>query len=139
MARRLGVEGVPGPHNFLEYIIPLLKVDKRSTWTFLMHPNMAMSLYEYGFDSKQAVYDWVTQAGMMTVADYRVEGWYDFETNGGTRTIPGTDYTYDNAPDDYPLTGVRCNCILVGMAPGDDTCIEIRSGRGTFYSIDIWR
>jgi hypothetical protein len=139
MARRIGVEGQPGPHNFLEYVIPIIILDKRSTWTFIMHPAMAQSLYDYGFKSKQAVYDWVTQAGMIPVEQYRNEGWFDHETNSGTNKEPTSGIAYNDLPPNYQITGVRCNCILVGMAPGDDTCIEMRQGRGTYRGIDIWR
>ena len=43
MARRLGVEGQPGPHNFLEYVAPLLYANPPGGVTFVMCPNMSSS------------------------------------------------------------------------------------------------
>ena len=46
MARRLGVKGKPGPHNWLEYILPEFWAGREGAYTIIMVPEMARHLYE---------------------------------------------------------------------------------------------
>ena len=66
MARRLGVKGKPGPHNWLEYILPEFWAGREGPKTIVMVPEMARHLYEYGFKSKEAVYEWLWKKSFMT-------------------------------------------------------------------------
>jgi hypothetical protein len=111
MAVRLGVEGIPGLHNFLEYVAPLVYPHSiEFGYTFMMHPNMAKSLLDYGFKTKASVYQWLYDTYFITVGDFRKMGDWDFLTSGGTRTIPNS-----NPPITYNAAGHDYNCTLSGI------------------------
>jgi hypothetical protein len=144
---RLGVEGKPGPHNFLEYVAPLIYPHSvEFGYTFVMHPNMAKSLYDYGFKKKADIYQWLYDTYYITVGDFRGMGDWDFLTSGGTRTIPGTTITYNAAGNDYKIHafggttsfGPKANCVIVSIGGADEICWAF-SNRPTAYPIDPWR
>jgi len=56
LARRLDVKGKPGPHNWLEYLMPSLLASREGGTAFIMIPEMARHLCEYGFKTKDDVY-----------------------------------------------------------------------------------
>ncbi|MFC2023032.1 hypothetical protein ACFLTL_02630 [Chloroflexota bacterium] len=147
MARRIGVEGTPGPHNFLEYVLPLyIPSFANNPWgskTLLMHPNMAMSLYDYGFMKKAEVYEWMYESFHITAAEHRNYGWYDFMTASGDRTEATSGMKYKDLPDDYllPVFGTSSgsgNCIIVGNGFADELCWGW-NGRPSGYPIDPWK
>ncbi len=145
LARRLGVEGTPGNYNFLEYIIEeLVWASEGRGWGgfLIMHPDMAQSLKDYGFATKQAVYDWLEQVGMRPISFFRQAGWYDFQTNGGENVEPTTGLKYKELPDSfmYPMLGRAANQgIVVAFHPGDETCVALGGSRGSAYWIDPWK
>jgi len=59
IANRLGISGKRGPHNWLESLIPGIWSHRIGSLTLFMTPEMARYLQEFGFNSKQAVYDWI--------------------------------------------------------------------------------
>ncbi len=138
MARRLGVEGIPGPHNFLEYILPELIMDAPRSWVLMMHPAMAESLKDYGFASKAAVGSWMKEASYIPAVEYKKYGWYDTSTDSGRRNESTSGKPWNDLPDDYMVPSISNVRIIVGMAPGDETCIAVRGGL-TAYPIDPWR
>ena len=148
MATRLGVEGKVGPHNWMEYLIPGLWANRGDTpMTFLMAPRMAQDLYEYGFKSKEEVYEWLWKKSMVPVKQFRKYGWFDVKTNAGNSPEDTSGIPWNKLPDDFmtPALGKKPmdNCIIVGGGP-DEVCLEL-GGRGFFsgvypiYSIDAWR
>jgi len=148
MAARLGVEGKVGPHNWLEYLIPGLWANRADTpMTFLMASQMAQDLYEYGFKSKEEVYEWLWKKSLIPVSDYKKYGWYDAKTNGGRAIEDTSGKPWNDLPDDYkvPALGKKPfdNCIIVS-GTGEEVCLEL-GGRGFFsgiypiYHIDPWR
>jgi hypothetical protein len=145
LARRLGVEGKPGKYNFLEYIVAeLVQASEmgRASHTFIMHPNMAMSLYEYGFKAKQDVYNWIEKAGVMPLSFFRAVGWYDYSTNAGANIESVTGKAYKDLPDDYPvamLGSASGQCLIVSIHPGDEQCLTFTSGRGRVQYIERWK
>jgi hypothetical protein len=151
IARRLGVEGIPGPHNVLEYIIPELIPVGRNTGaygtTFLMHPNMAISLYDYGFKTKAAVYEWMwnNKEYWITAGEMRKNGNYDHATNAGTNKEAISGIAWKDLPDDYPVPSMFIgnkpmdNCIIVSVGFADETCFVLGRGRPTMRPIDPWR
>lgn len=144
MARRLGVEGTPGPHNFLEYVAPLNISSNGGSKTFIMHPNMANSLKDYGFKTKKAVYQWLWDTYFMTVGDYEKYGWYDFITAGGERIEPISKKKYKDLPDDHKLhvfgrRSPKENLIIVGNGFADELCWQWSRGRGYTLPIDPWK
>jgi hypothetical protein len=149
MARALGVEGVPGTYNFLEYVVPILKIESVGTAPglgsrcLIMHSSMAQGLYDYGFKTKADVVNWFWKAGFISMGDFKKYGWYDMTTTSGNGIEPTSGKKYNQLPDDYMTPGFGAtaqeNWILVGMAPGDETCLEIRGGRPSLAAIDPWK
>ena len=147
MARRLGVKGKPGPHNWLEYLIPGLWTNSEGSKTFIMAPRMAKHLYDYGFKSKEAIYEWLWKKSHIPVKEWKNYSWPDFFTNGGLAIEETSGKRWRDLPDDYmvPALGREPfdNCIIVGGGP-DEVCLQL-SGRRNFggsypiYSIDVWR
>ncbi|MEK7353090.1 MAG: hypothetical protein AABZ77_01110, partial [Chloroflexota bacterium] len=48
IARKLGVKGAPGPHNWLEYLFPALWAAMEGGWTLIMIPELAPHSHAYG-------------------------------------------------------------------------------------------
>jgi hypothetical protein len=144
MARRMGVEGKPGPHNFLEYTMKELLEDRVGSKTFIMHPGMAQSLWDYGFKTKAAVFEWMWKATFIPVSQYRNYGWFDTSTNSGRNNEPTSGKPWNDLPPDYmvPTMGstAASNLILVCMGPGDENTMQFQGGRGSrLYPIDPWK
>jgi hypothetical protein len=145
MARKLGVKGKPGPHNWLEHIVPEFWAGREGAKTIIMVPEMARHLYEYGFKSKEAVYEWLWKKSFMPLGQYRNFSWVDLTTNGwmGKESISGKPWK--ELPDDYMLPAAGNDpdgfCIIVGG--GDEEVSHQLSGHrfftDPFYSIDAWR
>ncbi|MEE8413993.1 MAG: hypothetical protein V3R96_05525 [Dehalococcoidales bacterium] len=142
IARRLDVKGVPGPHNWLEYYTPSLWANREGAVTLIMVAEMAQHLYDYGFKSKEEVYQWLWKQSFMPLKDYRNRSWVDLTTNGwmGIERISGKHWK--ELDDDYllPFNGNTPdgNCIIVASSE-EEICLNLEGGRGTAYSIDAWR
>jgi len=144
MARRLGVKGVPGPHNWLEYVLPGLFSQREHGWTFIMVPEMAHHLYEYGFKSKAEVYDWLYKQSFEPVEKFKLRSGPDVETNGWMGIEKTSGKHWKELPDDYKVPIMDDpfeNCIIV--AGGDEETSQQMGGRGmgpsSAFSIDAWR
>ena len=141
MARRLGVKGIPGPHNWLEYILPGLFSQREHGWTFIMCPEMAQHLCEYGFKTKAEVYEWLYKKSFEPMKTYRLRSGPDVETNGwmGVEKLSGKHWR--ELPDDYMVPIISSpaeNCIIV--AGGDEEVSQQMGPRGNeYFSIDAWR
>jgi hypothetical protein len=140
MARRLGVKGMPGPHNWLEYVLPGLFSQREHGWTFIMIPEMAQHLYEYGFKSKDEVYEWLYRQSFEPLEKFKLRSGPDVETNGwlGIEKLSGKHWK--ELPDDHlvPIMDSPLeNCIIV--AGGDEETSQQMGGRGTAFGIDAWR
>ena len=149
MARRLGVKGIPGPHNWLEYILPELWAGREGPYTIIMIPEMARHLYDYGFKSKDAVYEWLWKQSFMSVKQYMNFSWVDLTTNGWMGIERTSGKHWRELPDDYqvPAAGNDASgfCIIVGGGD-EEVAQEISGGRGMggmgggrVYSVDAWR
>ena len=146
MARRLNVKGVPGPHNWLEYYLPEFWAGREGPLTIIMIPEMARHLYEYGFKSKDEVYEWLWKKSFMTVDQYKKFSWVDLTTNGWMGIEKTSGKSWRELPDDYmvPAAGNDPSgfCIIVGGGD-EEVSQQIGGGRqpgaNTIYSIDAWR
>ncbi len=145
IARRLGVKGIPGPHNWLEYLVPEFWAGREGPITLIMIPEMAQHLYEYGFKSKEEVYEWLWKASFMPLKEYRNFSWVDFTTNGWLGTEPTSGKPYKELPEDYMVPAAGDNpsgfCIIVGGGQ-EEVCQQLGSvigGMAPVYSIDAWR
>ncbi|MFC2014952.1 hypothetical protein ACFLUP_03055 [Chloroflexota bacterium] len=142
IARRLDVKGVPGPHNWLEYYTPSLWANREGSVTLVMVAEMAKHLYEYGFKSKDEVYEWLWKQSFMPLRDYRNRSWVDLTTNGWMGIESQSGKHWKELDDDYllPFAGNNKdgNCIVVA-SPEEEICLNLEGGRGAAYSIDAWR
>lgn len=142
IARRLGVKGMPGPHNWLEYYTHSLWANREGAVTLVMVPEMARHLYDYGFKTKDEVYEWLWKQSFGPVSEYRNRSWPDFITNGWMSKEGTSGKSWKELPDDYqvPLAGnfPGSNCIIVASSE-EEVCCNIEGGRGTAFSIDAWR
>src|SRR3990172_13202889 len=59
IARYLGVKGIVGPHNYLEFLIKGIWATKEDGFTLAMPPQIAMDMYDYGFKTKKAIYEYI--------------------------------------------------------------------------------
>jgi hypothetical protein len=144
IARRLGVKGKPGPHNWLRYLVPGLWKDREGGLTFIMVPEMARHLYECGFKSKDAVYEWLWKQSFEPVRDFRNRSWPDLNTNGWLGIEQTSGKHWKELADDHlvPAGGNEPfnNCIVVSSSE-EEVCVEIEGSRSSnnAYSIDAWR
>ncbi|UCD08975.1 MAG: hypothetical protein JSU79_11590 [Dehalococcoidales bacterium] len=144
IGRRLGVKGIPGPHNWLEYFAGGLWRNWEGGKTFLMLPEMARDLQLYGFKSKDEVYEWLYKQSFMTVREYRTHQRPDVTTNAWKGIEPTSGKPWKELDEDYMVPAVSApfeNCIIV--TGGGEEMALWTDGRGansnTAYSIDFWR
>ncbi len=149
VARRLGVKGTPGPHNWLEYIIPDMWpgywINEEGGVTIFMLPEMAQHLYEYGFKGKDEVYEWLYNRSFMQLKHFRNYSVPDVNTNAWLGIEPRSGKHWKELPDDALVSFLDDpwqNCIIVSGA-GEEQAFWTM-GRQLFsndsaYSIDAWR
>jgi hypothetical protein len=151
MSARLGVTGIPGPHNWLQYLLPGIWANSFAPLNIFMVPEMAMDLYQCGFNSKMAVYQWIFNQSFVPISQFKQYGWYDFYTNGGTMKEPTSGIPYGQLPDSYmtPCAGTQpFDNLIVVVGGAEETAMEILTlstvrkggqiGGGVYY-IDPWR
>ncbi len=149
MARKLGVKGVPGPHNWLDWILPDIWVGEREgSRTFIMVHEMARHLYDLGFKSKESVQEYIWKKSFEPLKTYRNRSWVDLWTNGWMGVEKQSGKPWKELPDDYmvPAAGdsPSDNCIIV-CGSDEEVCVQITGGPRSIYgfvpaySIDAWR
>ena len=144
IARYLGVEGVPGNYNILEYLIPGIvgQVGTPQGPGWIMSPGIAQSLWDYGLESKEAVGTWLNDNTIMPIGEIEKWGWYDFNYRSGERTtmVNGEAVMLKDLPDDYlyKWLGSRAS-IIVCNSFGDETIILFGNMGGSARPIDPWR
>lgn len=142
MARGLGVKGIPGPHNWMAYLLPSMQKYGETGLTFVMIAELAHRLYEYGFKDKKEVYDWFWKASFEPLKEFRNRAMPDLTTNGWMGIEKTSGKHWKELPDDYmvPTRGDEpfANCIIVGGGE-EEVCQTIFGSRGIAYSIDAWR
>ena len=143
IARRLDVKGIPGPHNFLDYIQSFW-VDSEGGMTFIMLPEMAHHLYEYGFKTKKEVYEYLFKRSFMPLKEYRTHQRPDITTNAWRGIERTSGKHWKELDDDYMVPAMSSpieNCIIVtGAGEEQLKWMGGRRGLGDWaYSIDEWR
>lgn len=142
IARKFNVKGTPGPHNWLDYIVPELYAGREGAWTIVMVPEMAQHLVDLGFTSKNDVYKYLWEKGFEPLKKYRGQSWPDYSRNGWTGIEKTSGKPWKELPDDYmvPAAGDDPNefCITIGGGQ-EEACIQLAGGRGSAFSIDVWR
>ena len=64
-------------------------------------PQMAQDMYDYGFKTKQSIYEWIWKQSFEPVAKYRMRGMPDFRTNGWLGIEKTSGKPWKELPDDY--------------------------------------
>ena len=143
IARFLDVKGIPGPHNYLEYLTRGIWATREGGFTLILVPQMAQDLYDYGFKTKEAIYEWIWKKSFEPLGEYRMRGIGDLTTNGWTGIEKTSGKPWKELSDDYmiPVGGENpfdSYCIIVcdGM---ETACDRFTGGHGQAYSVDAWR
>jgi hypothetical protein len=140
IARRLGVKGIPGPHNILDYIRGFW-VDGEGGFTFFMLPEIANHMYEYGFKSKDAIYEYMYKKSFMPLKEYRLHSVPDVWTNAWKGIERTSGKHWMELPEDYMVPACpdpKANCVIV-MGAGEEQLHWTRGSSRDAYSIDAWR
>ena len=143
IARYMNVKGIPGPHNYLEFLTKDVWACKEGGFTLILVPQMAQDLYDCGFKSKEEIYEWIWKKSFEPVKDYRMRGRPDEFTNGWTAIEKTSGKHWKELDDDYlvPAGGedpFQSYCIIV--CDGQETaCDRFAGGHGQAYSVDAWR
>ncbi len=142
IARRFDVKGVPGPHNWLDYIVPGLWAGREGGWTIVMVAEMAQHLKDLGFNTKDDVLEYIWKKSFEPVGEYRKRSWPDFFRNGWMGLEPISGKPWKELPDDFmvPAGGDEPNvsCIIIGGGQ-EEASVQLAGGRGNAFSIDDWR
>jgi hypothetical protein len=143
IARYLGVKGVVGPHNYLEFLCKGIWACREGGFTIAMPPQIAMDMYNYGFKTKQSVYEFFWKKSFEPVKEYRVRGTPDYRTNGWLGIEKTSGKPWKELPDDYmvPAGGDdpfrSFNVIVFNME--ETQTARFTGGHQDAYSIDAWR
>jgi len=141
IARYLGVEGKPGKYNILEFLVPQIigaQAAQSGMRGWVLSPDIAMSLYDYGFTTKAAINTWLNNNILLPVSEYKKFGWFDFNTSGGTATVPGTSISYNSAPDTFLLHVTSSANVIVSNSVGG-ACIVFFGSSNSPHTIDPWK
>ncbi|MEE8414086.1 MAG: hypothetical protein V3R96_06000 [Dehalococcoidales bacterium] len=142
IARYLDVKGIPGPHNYLEFLTKDIWACRESGFTLVMTPQIAQDMYDYGFKTKDEIYEWIFNRSFEPLKDYRMRGRPDEHTNGWMGIEKTSGKHWKELPDDYMVAAGgngpwEYNIIV---CDGQETnCDRFGGGHGQAYSIDAWR
>jgi len=144
IARYLDVKGIVGPHNYLEYLTKDIWATMEGGFTLVMPPQVAQDMYDYGFKTKDSIYEWIWKKSFEPVSRFRMRGNQDFVTNGWLGIEKTSGKHWKELSDDYmtPAGGDdpfgSYNIILCNM---QETAVGRFGGGGHSqgYSIDAWR
>jgi len=157
VARKLGVEGVPGYYNYLEYIMELMLIPDRTDYDvhgsfpgdvitgpicFTMCPDCAKSLYNFGFKTKAEFYTWIYNRASVPMSAFKKYGMYDVITDTGAAIEPTSGKAYNTLADDYMIHifgTADQQLAVISIYPGDEFLIMNSGGRGIGRCIDPWR
>jgi hypothetical protein len=143
IARYLGVKGIVGPHNYLEFLCKGIWATKEDGFTIAMPPQIAQDMYDYGFKTKQSIYEFFWKKSFEPLKDYRMRGRPDEHTNGWMGIEKTSGKHWKELPDDYmvPAGGDNpfrsYNVIVFNME--ETATARFSGGHGEHYSIDAWR
>jgi hypothetical protein len=105
---------------------------------------MAQHLWEAGFKTKDAFYEWMYKKSFMTKAQYYTHSWPDVNTNAWNAVEKTSGKRWKELPDDYlvPAMTDPYACMIVVTGGGEEVSLWTTGRGGGFdqaYSIDAWR
>ncbi len=142
IARFLDVKGIRGPHNYLEFLTKDIWACREGAFTLVLVPQIAQDLYDYGFKTKDDIYEWIWKRSFEPLGKYRMRGRPDEHTNGWMAIEKTSGKRWRELPDDYvvPAGGNSSKEYLIVVGAGQETIADrFGGGRGTAYSVDNWR
>lgn len=142
IARFLDVKGKPGPHNYIDFITDGIWRTNEGGFTICLVPDMAQDMYDYGFKTKDQLYEYIWKKSFEPVGQYRMRGRPDFHTNGWTSKEKTSGKPWRELPDDYmvPAGGDGPDEYCVIVVHGEETASHrFSGGHGQAFSIDAWR
>ena len=155
LARLLGVEGKPGWYNWVEALVKFIIPSKVTPGGLglIVHPSLATQLYDHGFKTKLAYYNWLSgpgaedRFGKITVMTRYLSGMWEWGVadNMGGYAIESTsglrwDVLLATAPDyGWPAFGTNPNSNFIVISDGFQDEHWYQYGRPSGSSIDIWR
>jgi hypothetical protein len=142
IARFLDVKGIPGPHNYLDYLTHNIWETMEGGFTLVIVPKMAQDLYDLGFKSKEAVYEYLWKQSFEPLGKYRMRGKGDFFTNGWTDIEKTSGKHWKELSDDYevPAGGESPWSYNIIVCDGKETDAQrFDGGHGYAFSVDNWR
>ncbi|MFC2014607.1 hypothetical protein ACFLUP_01280 [Chloroflexota bacterium] len=143
IARYLDVKGIRGPHNYLEFLTKDIWACREDGFTLAMPPQIAQDMYDYGFKTKQDIYEWIWKRSFEPLGEYRMRGRPDEHTNGWMGIEKTSGKRWKELSDDYmvPAGGsdpfASYNIIVFNME--ETQTARFGGGHGQSFSIDAWR
>jgi len=144
IARFLDVKGIVGPHNYLEYLTKDLWATMEGGVTLVFPPQIAQDMSDYGFKTKQSIYEWLWKRSFEPVKNFKLRGNQDFVTNGWLGIEKTSGKHWKELSDDYmvPAGGDdpfgSYNIMIMNMQ--ETACARFSGGgHSQGYSIDAWR
>lgn len=142
IARYLGVKGIVGPHNYFEFLTKGIWACREGGFTLVLVPQMAQDMYDYGFKTKDSIYEWIWKRSFEPLREYRMRGTPDEHTNGWLGIERTSGKHWKELSDDYMVPaggyGPWDYCVLVADCQ-ETASLRFSGGHGTAYSIDAWR
>ena len=143
IARYLGVKGIVGPHNYLEFLCKGIWACREGGFTLALPTQIAQDMYDYGFKTKQSIYEYFWKQSFEPLKDYRMRGRPDEHTNGWMGIERTSGKHWKELSDDYmvPVAGDdpfrSFNIIVFNMEETQPA--RFTGGHQEAYSIDAWR
>ncbi|MFC2014642.1 hypothetical protein ACFLUP_01470 [Chloroflexota bacterium] len=143
IARYLDVKGIVGPHNYLDYFCKGIWSGREGGFTIGMPPQIAQDMYDYGFKTKESIYEYFWKKSFEPVRDYRLRGTPDFRTNGWLGIEKTSGKHWKELPDDYMVSASgddpfrTFNVIVFNME--ETQTARFTGGHTDYYSIDAWK
>jgi hypothetical protein len=142
IARFLNVKGIPGPHNYLEYLTKDIYSTHEGGFTLVFPTQMAQDMYDYGFKTKASIYEYCWKRSFEPVSRYRMRGSADLTTNGWLGIEKTSGKHWKELSDDYMVPaggdGPEGFCVLV-CNQQETASARFGGGHGPAFSIDAWR
>jgi hypothetical protein len=103
---------------------------------------MAQHLVDFGFKSKDEVYEWVHKKSLEPLKQFRNRSWPDFRMNGWMGIEKTSGKPWKELTDDYMVPADSDDPfqnVIVVAGGQEEASVQLLGGRGPVFSIDAWR